>query len=123
LPPEGAEPVPPVPEGVLVPLGFVVDGVVEGLILGVLFGVVGADRVDGLLIHGFALLIPFCATVEFELVFELGVELLDPALGIAVLGAGVAVEAGGIAVVGHGVEVDGVVDGVVIAPGVEFGVV
>jgi len=47
-----------------------------------------------------------------------GVLASAPALGVAVLAPGVAVEAGGIAVVGHGVEVVGVVDGVVIAPGV-----
>jgi hypothetical protein len=45
------------------------------------------------------------------------------AFGVAVLAPGVAVEAGGIAVVGQGVEVDGVVDGVVVASGVAFGTV
>ena len=58
--------------------------------------------------------------VEFELVF--GLEF-DPVLGVAGLASGVAVEAGGIAVVGHGVPVDGVVDGVAVAPGIAFGVV
>ena len=54
----------------------------------------------------------------------LGLLASPPALGVAVLAPGVAVEAGGIAVVGHGVEFAGVVDGVVIAPGVvAFGVV
>ena len=47
-----------------------------------------------------------------------GVLASAPGFGVAVLAPGVAVEAGGIAVVGHGVEFAGVVNGVVIVPGV-----
>ena len=90
-----------------------VDGLMPGALL-------GAVRVAGPLMQGFVLFGWFCAVVEFELLLALASDL---ALGVAVLAPGVAVEAGGIAVVGHGVPVEGVVDGVVVAPGVEFGVV
>jgi hypothetical protein len=109
LPPEEEDPVPPVPEELVVPLGFVVEGLIPGVAL------FGELRKAGPLIQGFALLAWFCAVVVVELLLELA---SAPAFGVAVLAPGVAVDAGGIAVLGHGVEVEGVVDGVVAAPGV-----